>query len=95
MYNGFMRATEVPPLDKLFSYPRRDAIKKLGEKYPRAASNRSSKKPGPLKGLDSLGAKDSLFDGPLSPKSSKKRAALTKSKSSDVSQGELSGDKSH
>ncbi len=34
MHNGFMKANSSPPLDRLFSIPRREAIKALGEEFP-------------------------------------------------------------
>ena len=34
LYNGFMKAGEVPPLGRLFSVPRREALRVLGEKHP-------------------------------------------------------------
>lgn len=35
LYNGIMKASTLPPLDRLFTVPRRVAIQKLGEKYPK------------------------------------------------------------
>jgi len=32
-YNGFFRAAQVPPFDKLFLVPRREAIKALGVRF--------------------------------------------------------------
>ena len=33
-HNGLLKAYEVPPLDRLFTIPRLDAIQQLADKYP-------------------------------------------------------------
>ena len=35
LHNGFVKANAAPPLDRLFTVPRREALRKLGPKYPK------------------------------------------------------------